>query len=57
MTVPTGVLDDNRAPTRTQGKPVFFPNGIELISLEVKVGQVDISLKVAGPKAESKTAK
>jgi hypothetical protein len=35
----------------TQGNRLFFPNGIELIDLEVKVGGVDIKLKVAGPKA------
>jgi hypothetical protein len=37
-----------------QGSRVFFPNGVELIDLEVKVGTVDIKLKVAGPKAETK---
>jgi hypothetical protein len=34
-----------------QGNRFFFPNGVELIDLEVKVGSVDIHLKVAGPKA------
>jgi hypothetical protein len=29
----------------------FFPNGIELISVEVKVLDVSVTLKVAGPKA------
>jgi len=29
---------------------LFFPNGIELIDLHIKVGAVDIEVKVAGPK-------
>jgi len=31
---------------------VFFPNGIELIDLDVKAGAVEIKLTIAGPKAE-----
>lgn len=30
---------------------LFFPNGVELIDLEVKVGEIDIKVKIAGPKA------
>jgi hypothetical protein len=37
------------------GDRVFFPNGVELIDLEVKVGAVDIKVKVAGPKASPTT--
>jgi hypothetical protein len=30
---------------------VFFPNGVEKIEIEVKVGAIDVSVKVVGPKA------
>jgi hypothetical protein len=33
---------------------VFFPNGIELIDLDVKVGAIEIKLTIAGPKSEPK---
>jgi hypothetical protein len=39
---------------RTEGDHkdrVFFPNGIEKIEVEVKAGPVDVSVKIAGPKA------
>ncbi len=38
-----------------QGNRLFFPNGVELIDLEVKVGGVDIKVKVAGPKVNLTT--
>jgi hypothetical protein len=42
------------APGETEaGNRIFFPNGIELIDLEVKVGPVDIKLKIAGPKGNT----
>jgi hypothetical protein len=41
-------------PTGDEGNRVFFPNGIELIDLDVKAGAVEIKLTVAGPKAETK---
>ena len=35
------------------GTRLWFPNGIELIDVEVKAGPVDVRVKVAGPKAAS----
>lgn len=35
------------------GNRIFFPNGIELIDVEVKAGPIDIKLKLAGPKANA----
>jgi hypothetical protein len=32
---------------------LFFPNGIDLIALDVKAGPVTVGLKIAGPKADS----
>lgn len=32
------------------GTRLFFPNGIELIDLQVKVATIDLQLKIAGPK-------
>jgi len=34
-----------------QKERLFFPNGIELIELDVKAGPVTVGLKIAGPKA------
>jgi hypothetical protein len=32
-------------------KQKFFPNGIELLEIGVKVATIDVSVKIAGPKA------
>jgi len=40
---------------RIQGL-VFFPNGIELITIKVKVGGIEVELTVAGPKPNSRVA-
>jgi hypothetical protein len=34
-------------------KRLFFPNGIDNVEIEVKVGPVDVSLKIAGPKSST----
>jgi hypothetical protein len=34
-------------------KRLFFPNGIDNVEIEVKVGPVDVSLKIAGPKSSA----
>lgn len=44
--------------SHTGSSPVFFPNGVELISIVVKVGAatgVDFELTVAGEKAPKST--
>jgi hypothetical protein len=35
------------------GTRLFFPNGIELIDIHVKVATIDVELKIAGPKASA----
>ncbi len=45
-----GSLVELRAAIKEQAEK-FFPNGIELIFVQVKVGVIDVTLKVAGPKA------
>ena len=34
-------------------KRLFFPNGIDNVEIEVKVGTVDVSLKIGGPKSSA----
>lgn len=34
-----------------QKNRIFFPNGVEKIEIEVKVGVIEVSVKVAGPKS------
>lgn len=40
-----------KRPDGDQKDRIFFPNGIEKVEIEVKVGAIDVSVKVAGPKA------
>ncbi len=49
-TLINGCLAELRAAIKDQAQ-IFFPNGIELILVQVKVGVIDVTLKVAGPKA------
>jgi len=44
-----GSLVELRAAIRDEGLK-FFPNGIELIDVEVKVLDISVTLKVSGPK-------
>jgi hypothetical protein len=46
-------LAGNGSTELTQGSRVFFPNGVELIEIEVKASPVDLKVKIAGPKAGS----
>ncbi len=55
QTVRTISTAETTAPA--DGRPrLFFPNGIELIDLHVKLAAVDIEVKVAGPKPSVESA-
>jgi hypothetical protein len=46
-------LKGNAAVLADQQTRLFFPNGIELIMITVKIGTIDIELKIAGAKGIS----